>query len=469
MAIEKRKYTRNDMVSRPLESAPSLDLPAFEIEQFFVPNDGSKFMVFFLNVKKNWKPESGCPYCGNKISLSLSGRNLPRVIKDVSRNNYCVQLVTQSPRFVCNKCHKRFTPKIDGIVENGTMTERLLDFVKTESFLQPHTILEERTGLSIQTIQNIMDDEIQRYEEMRAENPLVAPRVLGIDEKHIVHEMRGTLVDVETGNLLDVTESNDERTMARAVQKLKDWDKNIRVVTTDMSNSYLRWLPKLLPDATFVIDKFHVFQNVNQKVSASKKLLYEYRKQLIREVEDDAERKRQIEILKIINNNKRLFNYSTEHLERGSGVKALKLDTVIDEFPEFALLRKLYAYVELLYHQTNREDAEKVWDEWQKLLPPSTKGRYRDWCNKNNIPPNCFEAFQSLTRSGFTYFKEYILNYFNPGCSFTNATTEGLNNLIGTINTSGNGYKFKHLRAKALYASLINERVRFSETISDIV
>lgn len=468
MAIEKRKYTLEDMVSKPLDSAPSLDLPAFEIEKFYVPKDVSKFMVFFLNVKKSWKPQSGCPYCDNKTSFSLSGRNAPRVIRDVSRNNYCVQLITQSPRLLCNKCHQRFTPKIDGIVENGTMTERLLNFVKTESFLQPHTILAERTGLSIQTIQNIMDDEIQRYEEMRVENPLVAPEVLGIDEKHIVHDMRGTLVDVKTGNLLDLTERNDELTMVAAIQKLKDWDKNIRVVTTDMSNSYLRWLPKLLPNATFVIDKFHVFQNVNQKVSSSKKYLYEYRKQLIREIEDDAERKRQTEILKIIGNNKRLFNYSTENLERGSGVKALKLDTVIDEFPEFALLRKLYAYVELLYQQTNRKDAEIVWDEWQKLLPPSTKGRYKEWCDKNSIPLHCFEAFQSLTRSGFTYFKEYILNYFNPGCNYTNATTEGLNNLIGTINAAGNGYKFKHLRAKALYASLINERVRFSIDIKSI-
>lgn len=256
--------------------------------------------------------------------------------------------------------------------------------------------------------------------------------------------------------------------MVAAIQKLKDWDKNIRVVTTDMSNSYLHWLPKLLPNATFVIDKFHVFQNVNQKVSISKKYLYEYRKQLIKEIEDDAERKRQTEILKIISNNKRLFNYSTENLERGSGVKALKLDTVIDEFPEFALLRKLYAYVELLYRQTNRKDAEIAWDEWQKLLPPSTKGKYKEWCAKNHIPPSCFESFQSLTRSGFTYFKEYILNYFNPGCNYTNATTEGLNNLIGAINSTGNGYKFKHLRAKALYASLINERVRFSIDIKTI-
>ncbi len=458
----------NDMVEQDLTTAPSLDLPAFKIEKFFTPKDNGKFMLFFVNVRQDWRPKDGCPYCGNVDSLSLSGRNPPRVIRDVSRNNYCIQIVTQSPRMLCKKCFQRFSPKIDGIIENGTMTERLVDFIKTESFLQPHTTIEERTGVSIQTIQNIMDEEIERYEKMRAAKPLTAPRILGIDEKHIVHEMRGTLVDIESGNLLEITEKNDEISMTNAIKKLTDWDTKIEVVTTDMANRYLRWIPNLLPKATVVIDKFHVVQDINQKISSSKKVLYEYRKQLIDGITDSVERKRQFEILYLINDNKRLFNYSSENLERGSGDKALKLDTVIDEFPEFALLRKIYSYIELLYKQDNRENAEKVWNEWQKFLPPSSKSQYNNWCKRNNVPPQCFETFQSLTRPGFTNFKEYILNYFNPGCRFTNATTEGLNNLIGTINAAGNGYKFKHLRAKALYASLVHERVRFSVDVTSI-
>ena len=35
------------------------------------------------------------------------------------------------------------------------------------------------------------------FEEERKKKPIKAPKVLGIDEKHIANRMRGTLVDVE--------------------------------------------------------------------------------------------------------------------------------------------------------------------------------------------------------------------------------------------------------------------------------
>ena len=466
--MAKRIYTENDLIEQDIETAPNLDLSAFVLEKFKMPRDGGKLMIFYVNVRKDWLPEEGCPYCGDSDNLIWSGRNSPRRIRDITRNNHCIQIITQSPRMYCTKCNQRFTPKIDGVVQDGTMTERLVDYIKSESFLQPHSVLEARTGVSIQTIQNIMDKEIEKYEQMRAANPLEAPKVLGIDEKHINHKMRGTIVDVENGLLLDMLEGNDKDSFTKAIKSLKDWDKNIKVVTTDMANSYLSWMPALLPNATFVIDKFHVIQDVNRKVSVSKKWLYEYRKNLIKNLPDGLEKEKQREILKIINDNKRLFNYSTKSLEKKDGLKAKKLATVIAKFPEFALLRTLYQYIELLYEQETREDAERVWKEWQELLPPSTEKAYKAWCSKYDISPKCFEGFKSLTRNGFKIFKPYILNYFNPGCQFTNATTEGLNNLIGVINSSGNGYHFKHLRAKALYASLIHERITFGIDMNTI-
>ena len=466
---EKREYDISDLQEQNIKTAPSLDLPALQVEKFYTPKDGGKLMVFFANVKKNWRPSEGCPCCHNHDKIILSGRANPRKIRDVVRNNYCVIIVLQSPRMLCNACGSRFYPKIDGIVENGSMTERLVEFIKTESFLQPHSTLAERTGLSIQTIQNIMDVEIERYEDMRDSNPLVAPKVLGIDEKHIVHAMRGTLVDIENGTLLDMTEDNRERTMKAAISKLAGWKENIKVVTTDMSNQYLGWLPSFLPDATIVIDKFHVIQDITQRIRMATPILYNYRKELIANITDPTERAKQAEVLRLVNDNKRLFNYSMESVTRDTERDlSQKLATVISEFPEFMLLRSLYYSLEDMYTKKTREEAEKTWDEWQKELPPSNKVEYRKWCELYDVDEKCFDAFRSFTRSGFTAFKPYILNYFNPGCRYTNATTEGLNNLIGTINTSGNGYRFKHLRAKALYTSLLHQRVIYSVNIKSI-
>ena len=105
-----------------------------------------------------------------------------------------------------------------------------------------------------------------------------------------------------------------------------------------------------------------------------------------------------------------------------------------------------------------------LWDEWQEMLPPTTKAEYNKWCDLYSLDKagSCFEAFKSLSRGGFTNYKEYILNYFNPGCRETNGPTEGLNNLIERVNREGNGYGFRHLRAKVLYSSLIHERVQYT-------
>ena len=48
-------------------------------------------------------------------------------------------------------------------------------------------------------------------------------------------------------------------------------------------------------------------------------------------------------------------------------------------------------------------------------------------------------------------WKEYIFNYFEEGCQYTNAATEGVNSMIGHLNDLGRGYKFETLRIKALY------------------
>ena len=187
--------------------------------------------------------------------------------------------------------------------------------------------------------------------------------------------MRGILVDVQNGALLDMLEDNRKETMIEAIKSLHNWDKNIRVVTTDMANNYLRWLPDLLPNATIVIDKFHVIKDIQSKISSAKNVLYEYRKNAIKKLENPEERIRQTAILNIVNDKRRLFNYSMESIFRDEKDRALKLDTVMSTFPEFKALRMMYFYIEDMYMKETWEEAEKAWDEWQFILPPEVQRR----------------------------------------------------------------------------------------------
>lgn len=468
MGLTKRTYALSDLLELNLENAPSLDLPHIEVEKFLVPKDHGKYMLFLANVKKSVRPDK-CPYCREKTNIILSGRTQPRVIHDLIRNNCRVDIAVQPVRCQCKKCDRRFTISIPGIDDTHSMTTRLLNELRTECFLQPHTVLAEKSGISVESVRLIMDMEIQKYDEERRLHPLLAPRVLGIDEKHINRTMRGTLVDVDNGLLLDMLENNDPLTMKEAIMRLTDWDSRIKVVTTDMSNAYLHWLPQLLPNATIVVDKFHMIQDIQRRIISTRKQLYNYRKKLIYALEDGEEKARQISVLRILSKNPRLFNYSMESIVRDTASgKAQQLVTVMEEFPEFRLLRKLYSLIENMYLQESYQEAEAVWDEWITLLPPAQEKAYKEWCDLYSVVPPLFDDFRSFSKRGFQRFKPYILNYFKPGCRKTNSTTEGLNNLIGTVNAAGNGYSFKYLRAKCLYASLVHERILYGIDIKTI-
>lgn len=459
MKLETVTFTSGDF--REITYKPSLDIPHLVTDKVLMPKDESPYMLFLAHLDKSYRPRDGCPFC-HSDDLKLDGlAHKPRLVHDVSRNNMRVDILIQPPRMTCNTCKaEKFTPEIDGITGSRQMTNRLEEYLRKEVFLQPFNVLCERSGFSNYTISKIMDEEMEKYEAKRKANPPKAPRVLGIDEKHLRKEARGVLVDIESGKLLDMLVDNKKDTMIAGIKGLKDWDKNIEVVTVDMNAGYISWLPELLPNATIVVDVFHVVKNVEKTITKSRKKLIEYRQRLIEEIPDEMERARQSEILMIVRKHPKLFNYSTARLARdGKDERKKQLATVIDAFPEFKMLHNLRYYVEFLYEQTNREDAQKVWDEWYTFMPPGGPKQYQEWCDTYMFDKECFDAWQSFSRFGFKRFEPYILNYFNsPETRFTNAATEGLNSLVTDVNMQGKGYSFQHLRAKCLYASLVHKR-----------
>ena len=466
----KKEYTFPDLKEMPLDEAPSLDMPHFIVDKFYMPSDGGKYMVFFAHVDKSYRPADECPYCHSQNIIRDGKATKPRLVHDVIRNNYRVDIVFYPPRMNCKSCDSPFTPNVKGISGSRMMTTRLEEFLRVECFLQPFTQLAERSGYSVGEISSIMDEELEKYDKMREEHPLEAPTVLGIDEKHLAHYMRGTLVDVGNRLLLDMFEDNKKPTIAKGIKKLKNWDKNIKVVTTDMNNAYIPMIKETLPNATIVIDKFHVVQDVEQSITKCRKLLISYRKDIIENIEDLKEKAEQAAILRIVTSNPKLFNANiSKILNEKNGVRMEKLSTVIDAFPEFSMLHNLHYGIEHLYEQETREDAEKAWEEWSTLLPPSKPKAYQEWCAAYGMPEEAFDCFRKFNGSAFLFFKQYILNYFNsPETRFTNSTTEGFNSTIEDINIAGKGYEFRHLRGKCLYASLVHEKINYGLKIKTV-
>lgn len=91
-----------------------------------------------------------------------------------------MDILLKVKRYLCDSCEKTFTNIPECILENRQMTDRLFELIQRESFRHPFTEVAEEYGYSITTIATIFDDYGAKLEAKRG--PVVAPRVLGIDE-----------------------------------------------------------------------------------------------------------------------------------------------------------------------------------------------------------------------------------------------------------------------------------------------
>ena len=456
--IKTKDYTYNELRSVKLTREPDINLPDLKIFACLRPEDGGKYIVYLAEPAKHVVP-GPCPDCGANHWYS-DGFNKGRVVHDITREDLRVDIVIWPKRYKCKHCGTKVTVAMDGILRGKQATERLDKFIREYCLTFPLSYLVKYSGYTEGHIMQYAAEEADKLDEEREKNPMNAPRVLGIDEKHILNIARGVLVNIDTGELIDMLEDNLEDTMKEGIKKLVDWEKNVEVLTCDMNSSYLKWAPKFFPNATIVIDKFHVYQGVEKRITDVKGKCYHFRKDIIEQTPDAQERIYQRRLLKTIRNNGFLFNYSTETLARTSSL-AVEVANIIDEFPEFQVLREIFVKFEKIYECETYEEAYKAWKEWLAVVPPTGDKKYKEWCERRGIPTGLFDKFNAYNKAPFKFYEPFILNYFRPGCRKTNATTEGVNSLIGRINTAGNGLTFRYLRAKSLYASLYQETVSY--------
>ena len=125
MALTKKTYNFYDLEEQDYSSVPSLDLPSIVEDGWFKPADGGKYMLILAHIDEGYSPASGCPYCGAGTKLIRSGTGETKIIHDVMRNNYRVDIAYQPSRLQCTTCKQRFTPDVESIVPGRQMIERL--------------------------------------------------------------------------------------------------------------------------------------------------------------------------------------------------------------------------------------------------------------------------------------------------------------------------------------------------------
>ena len=436
---------------------PSLNLPELIEKECYKPKDGSPYLVFYCE-DAPLKART-CPCCKSN-SVDVHGHAANRTIHDVNVGITQVDILLAPTRYICNECGVTFARDLYSILPNRQMTRRLNEQIKRDSFVRPFVEVGAAYGYSDTTIATIFDEYVSELKSRRG--PIIAPRVLGIDEKHIVNAMRAIFVDNETGQLLEMKANNKRDDIIQTIESMVDYDKNIQIVTMDMSNGYRDYVQECLPRAKIIVDKYHVYQDLYVKISRTKSKIMDVIGARIGSETDMAKKQYLSNVRDLILKNTYLFKFGQKKLaEKQSRIAAMA--NICETFPEFNHLRLLKESFELIYSCTDRASAEAACNQWMEYVPPTGAKKIEAWEKNYGVSAELFSEFRTFQNTILRWHTE-IFNYFDAGCSETNATSEGLNHFIEQINRVGNGYSFSRLRAKALYWHLAAPRVTYSMT-----
>lgn len=449
------EYTENDLID--VDVIPDLNLSGIKIVSCKEPKScNHKYYVFYC--ESYGISYNRCPNCGSLNCVKHGTVQDDRVIHDINIGLIRVDIILRIQRFRCADCGTAFREHFDCIPERIHATKRLIEQIQHEALYRPFSNVASEFGYSEGTIRGFFEEYITKLDEERGQ--IVAPRVLGIDEKHIAHKMRGVFVNVETGELLEMTPDNKRDSVIDTIKKMRGYGK-IKIVTMDMANSYKSFIELCLPSAKIVVDKFHVYQALYKKVQTIKTAIMARIAEQLKENPESADTETKTKLRNTICHNSYLFKFSENSLAEKPERLELMAE-VCKTFPEFNHLRLLKEGFTRIYDEAKtKEEAEVLYHEWEELIPPKAEKAAKAWEEKYHVPAVLYEDIRLFHNTTENWHTE-IFRYFDEGCRVTNAATEGVNRMIQTVDEAGSGYGFKSLRGKCLYGYKTAVKITYS-------
>ena len=349
--------------------------------------------------------------CSNCQSHNLIGfGRREQLINDLPIHGKRVGIYVNARRMKCRSCNKTFTEELPDINTGHKMTQRLVKWIGEQSINRTFISVAEEVGIAESTVRTIFRNYINQLEEqIRFETP----KWMGIDEIHIIKKPRCVISNIEHNTAVEVLSDRTKKTVINYLQRLENSDK-VRYVAMDMWKPYRDAIQAALPDATIVIDKFHVVRMANDALDKIRK---EHRSQLTQKQRRGLMRERYVLL-------KRRHALNQED--------AFKLDGWSKNYP---MLGAAYDAKEAFY---------SIWDLDSKI---DAQHAYEIW--KNGLPEEIKPGYSDLIRAVDNWHQHIFTYWDHP---VTNAYTESLNSLIRIMNRLGRGYSFEALRAKILFA-----------------
>jgi len=379
---------------------------------------------YYITVETTEKPDY-CPHCGDITTNFIKNGTKKQLFMDLPIHAKRVGIMIKRQRYKCQSCFSTFVEELPMMDAHRNATVRLVDYISQQSMERTYASIAKDVGVDEKTVRNIFNEYV---ETLRNNNKFETPRWMGIDEIYIIKKPRGVIANIKENTLVDILPNRNKETMARYFMFLPG-RKDVELVTMDMWLPYRDLVSIYMPQATVVVDKFHVTRMANNSLET-------IRKDTAKESKPKSTKKEKDEIVREWKRNRKLLLMRRDQINPFKDTEAHL--TVQNWLADNPTLKEAY------------DLKEEFFEVYDFILREDALAAYQEWLYKVNNSSVKY-AFKPLV-TAMTNWETEIFNYFD--CNrVTNAYTESLNNLIRTVNRAGRGYSFEALRAKMLYVA----------------
>ena len=348
-----------------------------------------------------------CPFC-NSITNKVHDYR-PSVIKDSPIQGKLLFLHYKKRRYHCNNCNHHFNEPFHLLPKHCRITNRL-------AFLSIHQLRETQNVSSVARQLGISASTIfRRINDLSFPKPAHLPTVLSIDEfkgNAGGQKFQAILTDPARHKVLDILPSRTQAQVASYIRSFSN-RKQVKYFIMDMNKAYLDIGLTYFPNATIVIDKFHVVRYITWALENVRKRIQK----------DMHPSKR-----KYFKRSRRIL---LSHYDSLSNENKLVLEVMLQQSNDLA---QAYYLKELFYEFMRSENSTIAKSKLHKFILAAQVSQLKEF----------HAALIMLGNWG-----KYILNSFD--CPYSNGFTEGSNNKIKVIKRNGYGFRnFENFRNRIL-------------------
>ena len=362
-------------------------------------------------------PDAHCPKC--KSSNVATYKHRDRTLVGLPYGKCQVRFVVPVRKVICKNCKAVTYERVAfAAYKNARITRLLAKKLLARAADVSMKSLAEEYRISWRTVRDAIEDGLRKRYRHRDFSKVTN---IGIDELYVFRHERPsrkyitTVRDQDAGSVLEVARGKGAAALKRFERKIAPFKENIKTVSMDMASSYNSWAEEFLPNATIIIDRFHVIKALNDRVDKA-------RRRVMAMVDDKTAKKIKGNRYVFLKNRENLTPKEEKKLKCAIKIKECAALAEVHLFKE--RMRSIYANAKTIV------DSAPLFDGWIEDAMAS------------NVP-----ELKSAAKT-FARNRDGILAYWSSG-GMNNAATEGFNRKTrGLLETAYGFHDYKFLRLR---------------------